>query len=685
MLNKNIECIEETICVFTTRWGAHFGGINVFNREMCIGIKNASSKIKLICIVEDFDQEEENDSLKYDIHLIKIKKGTYPMDIVEYLHEKKIYPSAWIGHDMYTGSIAIDCSKLTISISAVISHFDYEYYGSYKGNIGKVVEEKMLKQQKVLSDADLTFSVGPKLKNTVTRLTNKQPIVLNPGCFPIVKTNPNISDGFFAMSSGRLELNDDNIKRVSLVMDSYSKISKEIYMDKMLTIFGIEESRLESIAKNNSENILNIKALEFSKDREHIFQTLSKQTMFIMPSLHEGFGLTGLEAISMEVPLIISSNSGLYEMLNEKGLSKYVCVIHMTGDNDRDSSEIYMSMKKVFIERKTYKENAIKLKKELDKNTSWKNLGHDIINNLYEKPLKKIFPIQNKFQFNDLITLSYLIDLENSVENLFIKYKSIIDPNNGKVEKKYGYILYQIIAIYQSYKNVQIELDEQELRSKEELKEEEKDFYNLLDELSDLNIEILDTEEAEKFNLKMDVLKELQDNSSNYNIEDLDFLSEVLLELESFDKYLSDQIEYIENAEANIESFNNLETGPLSEELSNINSDDKNIYNDLLYDTNALMNKIKGFINLNLKDLKTIKEELDEIESERKDNITNSLFNFDNIIKYLENRCDEPDLSDNEEIYIEYCLIFCKSFKIFSENDDKNNYEPLISEELKTL
>lgn len=173
---------KKVVCVFSTRWGAHFGGINVFNKEMCIAISQ-NTKYKLVCIVNKANNEEYLDVEKYNIKLIEIPEETHPIDIIERLNMESIFPSFWIGHDIYTGKKAIGCSKLTLSYSAVISHFDYEYYGSYKGSIGTVVQEKSFEQEKVLNKADILFSVGPKLRETILRLTSREAIVLNPGCF----------------------------------------------------------------------------------------------------------------------------------------------------------------------------------------------------------------------------------------------------------------------------------------------------------------------------------------------------------------------------------------------------------------------------------------------------------------------------------------------------------------------
>jgi hypothetical protein len=657
--------MQELICVLTTRWGAHFGGINVFNREMCIGLKESQPNVKLICIVNELNDSEILDAKSHNIKLIKIVENTYPIEIINTLNSQQIFPTTWIGHDMYTGQLAIDCSKLNISRSAVISHFDYEYYGSYKGNSGKVVEEKMLKQKQILSDADIRFSVGPKLKETVSRLTHKHPVVLNPGCFKSNVSPSELNTGFFAMASGRLETSDDNIKRISIVMDAYSKISKEIYVDKMLTIFGIEKSQVENISSNNVNSVLNIKALEFSSDKEHIFQTLAKQTMFIMPSLHEGFGLTGLEAISMEVPLILTSNSGLYSMLLEHDLLDYVYVINMTGDDIQDSTEIYNAMKYVFLNADKYKKLAIELKLKLNDKITWKLLGESIINEINAFSLKTYFPVKNKNDIDDFKTSDLFENLYEYIEYLFIEYRKILDKNNGLLEKKYGYILYQMISEYQNYINVQKELDDKQKLAEEPLNQRKQDFESILENVNKIDFHsFLDEAVNEGLENSLETLQEVANNASKYNIENLNFLEDLINELDTMKQYIESNINDIENNEAQLESFERMEVGKgyVPPEAYLTEGMDIETYRSLLSEIESLYNKINKFNESEDYNLDSIEEELKEIEEERKDDIKNSLFNLNNIFDYLNNKSSE-NIDTQEEVYINYCLLVCEKLK----------------------
>ena len=63
---------------------------------------------------------------------------------------------------------------------------------------------------------------------------------------------------------------------------------------------------------------MNILAQPFTAQREPLFDQLGRANLALMLSWHEGFGLTGWEAIAAQVPLIVSRQSGLYRLVQER-------------------------------------------------------------------------------------------------------------------------------------------------------------------------------------------------------------------------------------------------------------------------------------------------------------------------------------------------------------------------------
>lgn len=654
---------NKTICIFATRWGAHFGGINVFNREMCIGIKQFKSSLNLVCIVHDLTNEEESDARNHGINLLKVKENSHPIEIIETLNRSQYFPEYWIGHDIYTGDLATGCSKITISYSAVVSHFDYEYYASYKGVEGIDVHRKMQEQKRVLLDADVLFSVGPKLSESVYRLTRKKAIILNPSCFSTDIEPLPTRKGFFTMATGRLDAQNDNIKRASIVINAYSRISKEIYEDKMLSIYGIEEESLSIIAENNSKNVLNIKALPFSNDREQIFQALSEQTMFSMPSLHEGFGLTGLEAISMNIPLAISVNSGLYEMLENFDLEDYIYKLELTGDNVSDSEKIYKAMETIYHNKEEWQTKAQTLKDKLLENTTWKELGNTIVESLLSKKQESYFPIKDEKELESFQKSNILGDQKLLKQYIFIEYKKILDRNNGELEKKYGNLIYFIFLSYESTYQIKKSIEENKSEVKNEFLVQKQQIEEYIEEFIEAKKSV-----SLHYLLDLDTDSELIEQLWNIqSIEDLRNssidLNDVSDVLDSIINDIESEIERCSNELVRIESDEIHEIGPSSfETIEESFSERQNTYIEILEEVKDIYIIVEKFNDIDASVLDEIDEEMDYID-EKFDEMYRDIISLQKLIGFLEERKELENITNLEKLYIDFCLLINKKLK----------------------
>ena len=175
-----------TIFVLATRWGAYFGGINVFNYEMCRTLGKVYKNKKIYCFVHEVNADEIEDAKKNNIELVSILDYR-DVDIENFSKKNVLFPDIIIGHDIFTGAIANKCrNNLKNLISGVISHYTYELYAALKGKTGEEVEKIKHQQDVILKEADIVFAVGPKLFNSLKDSRINNGIELNPGCF---KTN----------------------------------------------------------------------------------------------------------------------------------------------------------------------------------------------------------------------------------------------------------------------------------------------------------------------------------------------------------------------------------------------------------------------------------------------------------------------------------------------------------------
>jgi N-acetyl-alpha-D-glucosaminyl L-malate synthase BshA len=117
------------------------------------------------------------------------------------------------------------------------------------------------------------------------------------------------------------------LKRVQDVIKIFSKVHKQIPSKLLLIGDGPDRSACEYLAKD-----LGLQHdVTFYGNQESFVEILSIADIFLMPSQSESFGLSALEAMACNVP-VVSSNAGGLPELNLHGETGYIAEI---GDIDK--------------------------------------------------------------------------------------------------------------------------------------------------------------------------------------------------------------------------------------------------------------------------------------------------------------------------------------------------------------
>ena len=319
-----------------TGWGAKYGGLNAFNQDLCIALSELlAGRYEVLCAALQASQEEIESEQR--VRLISLNSGsdTFDSDSVRTLmallgpaHRDVVW---WIGHDVITGPSAIEAHELSQSgKTAIVHHMDYEAYESYKDKDGALTRSKIERQREILSKADLVFGVGPKLaksgREKISSKTQSEVVELIPGLANIEGLP--MPETFRAITFGRLEPATDRIKQTRLTVAAFAAARgpklDHLGPDSSLTVIGLSASESDSerkellrLAEESSHKAIQIHGWPYMHDRDSLFDNLRRQSVCMMLSLHEGFGLAGWEAVAAEVPLIISKNSGLYETIDK--------------------------------------------------------------------------------------------------------------------------------------------------------------------------------------------------------------------------------------------------------------------------------------------------------------------------------------------------------------------------------
>lgn len=337
--------MNSPIIFIATAWGPRHGGINAFNADLCRALgKRLGESREVICVIAaKRDEAAEADALKSRVRLIATEKETLDSGgIALALRKAGIEEVAWwIGHDVTTGPATLEARELKGGGNvALIHHMSFRQYAGHKHQAGEVAVRREEEQRALFRQADRCFAVGPKLRDSLHELLEDAESppsahMLIPGLAQEIQPK-SPAKTFRAMVFGRLDSDDDRIKQgrlaVAGVAAAVGQAATTPGSPPLLTgsrgiidVIGIkdaggetEQSLVELAERHSGNRSPLVTAQPFQEDRRQMFTQLAGAHLALMPSWHEGFGLVGWEAVAASVPLILSVDSGLYQLLREE-------------------------------------------------------------------------------------------------------------------------------------------------------------------------------------------------------------------------------------------------------------------------------------------------------------------------------------------------------------------------------
>ncbi|MDN0074029.1 radical SAM protein [Crenobacter sp. SG2303] len=337
------------VALLATRWGSELGGLNVFNRGLAEGMTQALPKgSQTICFVNRLPEDTGGSAGAVELVEHETFTATSLADDIETrckaLEPETLQGVLVVGHDTITGQVAIDCanalrthlgSEIDVK-SAVIGHMDYSAYAFMKDLSLEKVAERSAKQRDIIAAADCAFAVGPLLQRnfaSVRSATHRprspvRPLVPGVDKVRLQTHDPRVDLQVFI--SGRLNREDDPIKNSILAVYALAaayaqgrESNSEAWVARgQLFAWGVDPQsdqdlieQLKEIGNKDAAFVLHPEP--FSDDQAALRQRLASCHLALMPSWHEGFGLSGWEALCAGVPLVCSRQSGLAMLLDE--------------------------------------------------------------------------------------------------------------------------------------------------------------------------------------------------------------------------------------------------------------------------------------------------------------------------------------------------------------------------------
>jgi glycosyltransferase involved in cell wall biosynthesis len=333
------------VIFLATAWGPRFGGVNAFNQDFAIGIaRQLGDSGRVFCAVPNATTSEISAAQSAHVTIVPLPEKqpverfdpSWAFDIIESLKSEKIdlQKTIWIGHDLVSGQAALNGAKLSGGRSALLMHMSYIQYQAVKHGIGQVADTKHREQKKLFSSNEATcFAVGPLLQKACKQIGAKQVHQLVPG-FPGARIAQNSSeDDIVAITFGRLDKQSDIIKQGRLAVAAFGRaidLANSSYGPTLaafraarLYVVGLEAKdssakEIQRFVRKFAKRTVNLIGLPYSESRDELFERLGEANLAMMLSWHEGFGLTGWEAIAAEIPLIVSKSSGVYQLIERE-------------------------------------------------------------------------------------------------------------------------------------------------------------------------------------------------------------------------------------------------------------------------------------------------------------------------------------------------------------------------------
>ena len=313
------------ITILASEWGSNKGGLSTINRELAIQLAQFHN-VEVTFFLPTCSEEDKKEALNYGVNILEAKKlpGYEELEWLSFPPEH-LQVNIIVGHGVKLGHQAQVIRKSHRCKWVQVVHTDPEELGMYKTYESSIPEgeEKHNLEVKLCEMADFVVAVGPKLTEAFRAYLrpcqrDQDVFDLTPGVFNEFVSAQQGSDETKqckVLVFGRGDAEDFELKGFDIAAKSIAALpntqlvfvgapgGKHKEITKRLLDFGIPANRL--------------RVRSCIKGREDLKRLFCEVDLVLMPSRAEGFGLTGLEALSAGLPVLVSKNSGFGEALGK--------------------------------------------------------------------------------------------------------------------------------------------------------------------------------------------------------------------------------------------------------------------------------------------------------------------------------------------------------------------------------
>eukprot|EP00058_Branchiostoma_floridae_P016441 XP_002601929.1 hypothetical protein BRAFLDRAFT_86413 [Branchiostoma floridae] len=387
-----------SVLLVSTEYGTSKGGVSTINRQVAHKLSIAGAKV--YATVLETTEQDERDAERDGVKLLKprldpdssAKPSLEWLTVYHSVHFPHI-PSdvcCIVGNVDVTSRAArkIREERFPHAKLAMFGHVapeETEHYKSDEKALG--VGRKEASIQDDIDKADVVFSVGPRIHRHYDRFLRQRHVthhIFLPEPSKVF-SDANVTFGDegevekpkrVVLSIGRVR-NVEMLKGHDLAAGSIDKAAQRLdnQYKLRLRVRGIDENDFKDSKRILEEKLRSGRVkptlLPYGT-QEEIRRDMEACHLVLMPSRAEPFGLVGLEAIAAGVPVLISEQSGLAELVAQLA-KKYQpnfrhCIVKMKGDTATDADaekwadsieDVITNAKSVFAEARAFREKLL--------------------------------------------------------------------------------------------------------------------------------------------------------------------------------------------------------------------------------------------------------------------------------------------------------------------------------------
>ena len=373
------------VTLLASEWKSSKGALSTINRELAIQLAKYP-EVEINFFLPRCSQEDRKLALK---HNVKIVEAT-PVPGFEQLDWLCFPPDDLqidiiVGHGVKLGKQAEIIKRSKRCKWVQVLHTDPEELGMFRNYSHPISKggEKHKTEVQLCEMADHVVGVGPKLSEafrSYLRSCQKDDNVVDftPGVFvefATVKQVPSEMQQRSVLLFGRGDVEDFELKGFDIAGKAVAELE-----DTRLVFVGAPYGKHLEIAERLTEcgvPASRLRVRGFVQNRESLKRLFLEVDLVVMPSRTEGFGLTGLEALSAGLPVLVSPNSGFGEALRSVPFgSKYIV-------NSEEPADWTSAIKSIWaMDRRIRLAEAEFLRESYSKKYNWAKQIRDLIDRM---------------------------------------------------------------------------------------------------------------------------------------------------------------------------------------------------------------------------------------------------------------------------------------------------------------